>query len=373
MQALNLLTVAGEVISGAGFYEVFSSLCRSVVRMALFPAETIEAAELTYNLAWQALKKKRWQELKFLARMLKGITTDTMQPESKRRFVATRLIEISESSYLSDTVIEFLENNFSEEPSDFLEAISNLGSKKIIQLLVEQITDPDINIRSRTIRILVSMKEDSAEIISQMLSEEVENYGDGRIDEERWFYLRNILRVLKEVRAEESLPSLEIMSRWPDKRLKLEIIKTLEGMPAERSGKLLEQLSLDNDYDIRRASVVAMGLSEHPDMVPKLRQIIEKSSDCRTLAIAAIGRIGGGNARDYLIDLFEDEEFYKNNISKREAEDIRVAIIKALSRIGDRESVEKLEEYSKKKFAKTLFRKDTLSNTAKIVLGQKSK
>ena len=78
-------------------------------------------------------------------------------------------------------------------------------------------------------------------------------------------------------------------------------------------------------------------------------------------------------ARDYLIDLFEDEEFYKNNISKREAEDIRVAIIKALSRIGDRESVEKLEEYSKKKFAKTLFRKDTLSNTAKIVLGHKSK
>jgi hypothetical protein len=63
-QGLHLLTTASEVISGGGFFEEFASLCRSVVRLALFPAENLEVSELTCNLAWQALKKKRWQELK---------------------------------------------------------------------------------------------------------------------------------------------------------------------------------------------------------------------------------------------------------------------------------------------------------------------
>ncbi len=371
-QGLHLLTTASEVISGGGFFEEFASLCRSAVRLALFPADTLEASELTCNLAWQASKKKRWQELKFLARMLKGITSDNMQPESKREFVAMRLLEISESNLLSEVISDFLKNNWSEESGDFLEAISNLGSKKVIQILVEQITDPDINIRSRIIKILISMRDDSAETISQMLSEEVERYKGDRLDEEKWYFLRNILRVLKEVCAEEALPSLEIMSAWPDNRLKLEIIKTLEGMPVEGSAKLLEKLSLDEEYEIRKGAVIAMGLSGHPDMIPKLKSIIERSPDCRILAIASLGRIGGPLARDMLLDLFENEEFYKiQGLSKRDIEEIRVAIIKALSRIGDQISMRKLEEYSRKNFDKSLFKKDMLSNTAKFVLGLK--
>lgn len=369
-QALHLLTTASEVISGGGFYEEYASLCRSVVRLALYPSETLEASELTCNLAWQALKKKRWQELKFLARMMKGITSDKMQPESKREFVAARILEIGESKLLSELTADFLENNLSDESGEFLEAISNLGSPKIILMLVERITDPDINIRSRIIKILINMRADSAETISQLLSEEVERYQGDKISEEKWYYLRNILRVLKEVDAEEALPSLEIMSIWPDKRLKLEIIKTLEGMPAEGSAKLLERLSFDNNYEIRKGAVVAMGLSGHPDMIPKLEAIIERLSDCRILAIASLGRIGGPKARNLLIDLFENEGFYEvKGLSKREIEEIRVAIIKALSRIGDQISLRKLEEFSNKSFDKSLFKKDMLSNTAKIVLG----
>jgi HEAT repeat protein len=117
-----------------------------------------------------------------------------------------------------------------------------------------------------------------------------------------------------------------------------------------------------------------MGLSGHPDMIPKLESIIERSPDCRVLAIASLGRIGGPRARDILIELFENEGFYKiQTLSKKETEEIRIAIIKTLSRIGDQISIRKLEEYSQKNFDKSLFKKDLLSNTAKIVLGLKNK
>ncbi len=116
-----------------------------------------------------------------------------------------------------------------------------------------------------------------------------------------------------------------------------------------------------------------MGLSGHPDMLPKLEAIIERSSDCRILAIASMGRIGGPKARN------TDRSFRRRRIlrgsylSKRDIEEIRVAIIKALSRIGDQTSLRKLEEFSNKSFDKSLFKKDMLSNTAKIVLGIKDK
>jgi HEAT repeat protein len=373
-QGLNLLTTASEVLSGGGFSDEFASLCRTAVSMALLPKDIMESTELTVHLVWQALKKKRWQELKFLARMLKGLTSDEMQPVSKREYVAARLLEISESKLLSAAVKDLLENNRSEESGEFLEAIGNLGSKKIIQSLVANITSPDINLRSRIIKILISMKEESAETISQLLAEEVAQYKGGRVEEEKWYYLRNILRILKEVNAVEALTSLEIMSGWQDTRIKLEIIKTLEGMPAEGSAKLLEKLSCDNEYEIRKAAVVAMGLTGHPDMISKLRSVFERSRDCRVLAVASLGRIGGTGARDMLINLFENEAFLASlNLSMREVEEVRVAIIKALSRIGDLIATQKLEEYSKKKFVKSLFKKDLLSNTAKMVLGLKNK
>jgi len=373
-QGLNLLVTASSVLSEGGFHDEFASLCRTAVSLALLPKDVLEPTEFAVRLVWQSLNKKRWQELKFLVRMLKGITSDEMQPASKRKYVAARLLEISESNLLSDAINELLENSRGEESAEFLEAVGNLGSKKIIQSLVEDITNPDINIRSRIIKILVSMKDDSAETISQLLAEQIAEYKGGKVIEEKWYYLRNILRILKEVEAEEALPSLEIMSGWNDSRVKLEIIKTLEGMPAQGSAKLLEKLSCDHEYEIKKAAVVAMGLTGHPDMIVKLRAVFERSRDCRVLAVASLGRIGGPRARDVLIDMFENEAFLASlKLSMKEVEEVRVAIIKALSRIGDLVSTQKLEEYSRKKFVKSLFKKDLLSSTAKMVLGMKDR
>lgn len=373
-QGLHLLTLAGEVISGGGFYDEFETLCRDSVKQALMHEDTFESTELTIQLAWQALKKKRWGEFKFLVRMLKGMFEDDMQPKSKQELVLEGITEIGESHLLSEAVYELLEGNWKDDTGYFFEALSNLGSRKIIQSLVEKITSPDINVRAKVIKILVSMKDDSAEVVSQMLAEEVDNYKNEEISDEKWYYLRNILRVLKEVSAEEALLSIELMSGWPDKRLKLEIIKTLEGMPVAAAGKLMEKLAIDDEFEVRKSSIIAIGLTEHPDMIPRLESLFEKSGDCRVLIAASLGRIGGPKARDILIRIFENEDSMKSlQMTKSEIEEVRVAIIKALSRIGDDSSIEKLEEYSNKSFNKSLFKKDMLSNTAKIVLGLKSK
>lgn len=373
-KALHLVSTAGDILVTGGFYDDYNSLCREAVRLALLPTETLEPVELTVEFAWQAVKEKRWQELKFLVRTLKGIISDHSHAQSKRDLASQKLIEISESSLLADTVSDVMENGPTEDTGGFLEALGNLGSKDIIRMLAEKIAHPDINIRSRVIKLLVSMKTESAEILSQMLGEWVGKYEGAAIDDQDWYYLRNILRILRGVQAEEAFPYLEIMAGWPEFRLKLEIIKTLDGMPVEDAGRLYEKLSGDPDYEIKKAAVIAMGLTGHPDMVPRLLAIFQQEPDCRVSSIASIGRIGGPQARDKLIDMFEDNEFFANlDLSKREMEQVRIAILKALSRIGDDTAIAKLEEYSQKSFSKSLFKKDLLSNTAKIILETKGK
>lgn len=373
-KALHLVGTAGEVLVRGGFYDDYNSLCREAIRLALLPTETLEPVELTAEFAWHAIKEKRWQELKFLVRTLKGIRDDHSHPKSKRNIAARKLIEISESNQLADIVSDMMENVLSGDTGAFFEALGDLGSKDIIRMLADKIAHPDINIRSRVIKLLASMRDQSAEVLSQLLGEWVDKYDGSTIDDQDWYYLRNILRILRSVQAEEAFPYLEIMSGWPEFRLKLEIIKTLEGMPVEDAGKLYEKLSGDQDLEIKKAAVVAMGLTGHPDMIMRLLAIFRREPDLRVYSIASIGRIGGPHARDKLIDMFEDDQFFTNlSLSKRETEQVRIAILKALSRIGDEAALTKLEEYSRMSFSKSLFKKDLLSNTAKLILDSKSK
>ncbi len=372
-KGLHLVSTAGEVLSKGGFRGDFNYLCREVVRLSLTPSDTLEPIELAAELAWQSLKKGFWQELKFLARTLKGIRDDNSYPDNKRNLAAEKITEIAESGLLSDTFSTLLEKGWSEETNGFFDAFSNLGGRRIIKLLAERITHPDINMRSRAIKLLVSMKKDSADILSQILGEQVEKYDGKQLEDEQWYFFRNILRVIKEIKAEESFPYIEIMTNWSDSRLKIEIVKTLEDMPVENSGKLLEKLASDDNAEIRKAAVIAMGLTGHPDMIPRLMNIFLTQSDCRINAIAAIGRIGGTQARDRLIDIFEDDSYFSEyDISKKDSEQIRIAIIKALTRIGDSISKEKLDEYSRQDTDKQLFNKELNSNTAKIILSGKS-
>jgi HEAT repeat protein len=222
------------------------------------------------------------------------------------------------------------------------------------------------------IKILVSMKGDAARILIEMLNDMISRVKIREISEDDWYYYRNILRVLREIHAADAIPCLEIMASWPEPRLRLEIVKTLEGMPAVKAEKLFVRLARDENPEVRKAAVVAIGLSGDSVMIPHLLEIFECIPECRAIAAASLGRIGGARARDHLIRLMEDASIYRRlEISKRDSEEIKATIIKALSLIGDDTAIGKVAEYSAKTPDKSLFRSDLLSNTAKIILGSK--
>jgi hypothetical protein len=373
-KTISLVESVAEVLANGGFFEEYSYICKEAVRLSLLPTQTSEPVELTAKLIWLAIKNSRWPEFKVLCRTLRGVIDDRLQAESKRELAGLKLAEVSSSDLIFKTASCLAEGNRSDDANEFFEGLSALSSKEIIKMLAGKLTHPDINIRSRMIKLLVSMKKDAGDVITETLGEMIERLNGEAISDEDWYYFRNALRVIKEVRAEGAIPLLEIMSGWPVARIKLEVIKTLEAMPPESSCQLLEKLSHDDNIDVKKAAVVAMGLSGDKCMIPYLREVFISNPDCRQIAVASLGRIGDTQSRDILIELYESPTLFKDlDIVKKESDEVKATILKALSVIGDELSLKKIEQYATKPMDKSLFTRDLLSNTAKIILGAKIK
>ena len=365
-KALHLVITAGEVLSNGGFFDDYNFLCRESVRLSLSPTNTLEPVELASDLAWIALKKGRWSELKSLCHTLQGIRNDKKQDKNKRELAGKKLTDISESQVLMNKMVELLENDWSDESNRFFECLTYLSSRDIIQLLADKITHKNKDIRSRVIKLLVNMKRNSSEILTQILAEKIKTTQGGNVTEDEWYFYRNIFRVLKETKAEEALPYLEIISTWPNTRLKLEIIKTLEGIPPQSSAKLLDLLAADPSIEIKKAAIIGMGLSGHSEMVPRLREIFKKDPESRPTVISSLARIGGPQSRITLIEFLENEELLKSlKLPKKESEDLKIAVLKALSEIGDEAAMNKIAEISDKNANVSLFKKDIISLASK--------
>jgi len=368
------ISLAAEVLVNGGFFDEFDHICKESIRLVLLPTEAVEPVELMAEILRISLKNGRWRNFKVLGRTLRGVCDDRLQSDSKRKLASDHIIELTQSDLLYRTASELSEQAKSDNASEFFEGLGSMGSKEIIRMLAGKLTHPDINIRSRMVKLLASMKSDSAVVLTEMLSEMMAGVNNGVVSDEQWYYFRNILRVLKEVKAVEAMPYLETLASWPVARLKIEVIRTLEGLPPEVTVDLLGELSAEYDGEVKKAAIIAMGLSGDNNMIPVLYERFKIDPEIRQAALASLGRIGSEQARDLLISIFEDNSLTKEmGISRRESDQLRAIIIKALSVIGDETSQQKISEYSHQSRDKSIFRGDLLSNTAKMILGSKSK
>jgi HEAT repeat protein len=91
-------------------------------------------------------------------------------------------------------------------------------------------------------------------------------------------------------------------------------------------------------------------------MVPLLIDTARRYPAVTIHAITALGKLGGEEARQFLVGLLDDgdslADFAGGQISK---DDLRLAIVKALGSIGDDGSIDKIKKY-----------KDNLSTTQKL-------
>jgi HEAT repeat protein len=364
-RSLRLAMAAIDALVEGGFWDIFQGFVKDMLRLGMSQQAGQEIIELIERVAEKTANNNRWQELKLSLQALRGISRETDNPKSHEAI--SRLQTLATSQVLSDILVDAVIS--ARGGAELYEAIATLGSPRIANLLIDKIDYNDKAIRARIIKALVGMGKESGQPVTEALAAIV-NKGESE-DDAAWHRLRNLMRVIGLIKYAEALPYFEMMSNWNQKRIKLELISALESMHSASAGPILSKLAADPDSDIRKAAVVGMGMSVHPDMVSYIKNLIGHPQIDQILLIAGLGRIGGHKARDVLIDLYENDRFFAvNKYSHKEEENIKMAIIRAMANIGDPVAKSKVELYSRQWLTKEKSGKsDFLSNTARILLG----
>jgi hypothetical protein len=364
-RSLRLAMAAVDALVEGGFWDVFQNFVRDMLRLGMSPQAGQEIIELIERVAEKTANNARWQELKLSMQALRGISRETGNPKSTE--AKSRLQTLATSQVMSDILVEAVMG--AKGGAELYESIATLGSPRIANLLIDKIDMPEKAIRARIIKALIGMGKESGQPVTEAIAALVTR---GESEEDAvWFRLRNLMRVAGMVRYIESLPYFEMMSNWKQKRIKLEVIAAIESMHSASTGPILSKLAVDSDPDIRKAAIVGMGMSGHPDMVSYIKNLIGHPQLDLILIVAGLGRIGGHKSRDVLIDLYENDRFFAvNKFSHKEEESIKMAIIRAMANIGDDVAKSKVELYSRQWLSKGKPAKsDFLSNTARILLG----
>jgi len=361
-RSLRLSIETIETLTDGVFWDIYSNVVKEALRLSFLGRTGTEMIELIGWIVEKSSEHSRWEELKICAQALQTIAGQSTN--EKNKFASDKLAELAESPIINDILVDAVLSG--KGGTELYDAISIIASKKIAAVLVEKIDSPDKTVRARIIKSLTLMgKESGPEVIKKLA--EIVSAGES-YDDNSWYKLRNILRVTGKIKYLEALPYFDVLTRWKQTRIKLELISACESMESSATGVLLSKLATDEDREVRKAAIIALGMSGHPDMLKYLRSLLNTLTSERELVVVAIGRIGGINARDILIELYENPNIYKNlDISKKEEQKIKVAILKSLSVIGDDVSKSKIELYSKKGKNK-LFKKDVLSETALFLI-----
>jgi len=367
-RGLRLIIESLQTLTDGSFWEISSAFIKEILQLAHAADPGPEVIELIKWTLENSAENSRWEELKICGQTLKSLAENSS--DHCRKLAGDHLRDFAESSVMNDILVEAVISGKGD--ADLYQAIAILASSKIAQALIEKLDATDKAVRARTIKALISIGRKIGPEITKALAKIV---GDSEVNEDvNWYKARNILRVIGQIKYAEALPYYDIMAGWKQSRVKLELIRSCEIMSLPATGNILSRLAVDDDPEIRKAAVIALGISDQPDMLKYLRRLFEDARSDKVLLIAAIGRIDGSHARDILIDLYENEDLYIGlGISKKDEQNIKVAILKALSKIGDDVARSKMTLYSSKGRNK-FFKKDVLSQTAAMLLsGTKSK
>jgi len=366
-RGLRLTIEATEILADGAFWDIYRNFIKEALRLALMPKSQNEIIELIVWIIEKSAKKEQWECLKIGVQTLKTIASDKVDYKSIQ--ASNKLDELAESPILTDILTGAVLD--SSSGSELFEAVSAIASRKVAAVLVEKIDCPNRNTRARVIKSLVRMGEQIGPEVIKKFAELV-SAGETN-DVNAWYKIRNMLRVLSEIKYFEAIPYFEVLAGWKQKRIKLDLISACEVMKSPTVSGVLSKLAVDIDRDVRKNAIIALGMSGYPDMVKQLRNLFTKTISDHELIIVAIGRIGGAFARDTLIELYENPDVFENlEISKKDEQNIKVALLKALSVIDDDVSRSKIELYSKSGKHK-LFKKDVLSETALILLSNNKK
>jgi len=205
------------------------------------------------------------------------------------------------------------------------------AASRIIELLGEE---AQVSARVRLLRALKELGEEAIEPMRKALLDP------------RWYLVRNVVRVLAELRDPRALAPLLGLMDHPDPRVRREAVRALGNFPSSKGDEALAKALEDPDPAVVGAAIDAIKASGREEMAQSLRPLVARSTGrgvpdvVRIKALRAVAELGGEGEIGALEDVLTRKRFFK----LVEPEEIRLEAVAALAKIFERTQTEKAED-----------------------------
>jgi hypothetical protein len=308
------------------------------------------------NCARQSIISREYGQFNQIIQELRSDLEREYSPEKEERYI--KIIQ----GFARDQIIQQLVGEIKSKKKEVWEKVGEalilIGGEKIAQALEPLLTDPDRTIRQVVLKIAGSGSgEAGADYFSRTIQDDSSFQRDssGNLTLDSWFKIRNILHILSDIKSEKSLFGLGKLMVDKDLKVKKAVLQTLEKTGGKKSEELILALAQEEDKEIRKLALMALGSCGSESSVDKLKELFYKDEDNALLILHTINNVGGEKGFKFLIEVINQPKIFDKGISgKKIDEEIKLEAVRVLKKRKDSDSSEEMdklrERYDRIKF-----------------------
>jgi len=248
----------------------------------------------------KALHEAALHDHYFLVSSLLGSVQAIADDEARSKAQREAAQDVVEGFYRPEVLREMLRNALAGTGRE-IEAIVKIierRSREAVPVLLDTLADEDTRrVRQRLMQVLTALGDSAINAMTE------------RLDDERWFFLRNLLLLLAEGGDEEQSARIVPLTRHEDARVRSQAIHTIIKLGGDGVADALVAASDDPDEEIRVTALHGLGFYRSESGIERLRMLLElpnfrgQNSAVVKAAAIALGRLKDQDSRAQLAAL----------------------------------------------------------------------
>lgn len=357
-----------------GEYEFLDIIIRHLQVLFTQGRETFEFSEVVIYLLQSMLSLRRFEPVSTFLNVLKsGRRTEGGTVVYDSVTVKRIFDELDDPEIISRLVRE-LEQRGNSLVKPVREILAAIQSEEVALQLAAIVAHRERSVRQHSLKVLSELGWPAVRVFSDVLRDESNFFrpeGRHELPDEKWFFVRNAIFVLGNLKNPGACNALRLRLSDPDIRVRRELVKALEKIGGDEAVDLLIILAEDADSSIRELAIITLGLFKRPDLVPFFIDVLSRQKGEIQRTINAIAMTDSPEGRDYLASLLHDHDRLKALASgKASIADIRAWVLKALGKPVETPASRKADETKTKAGKGILSRDSGLGKTAQNFLNK---
>jgi HEAT repeat protein len=314
--------------------EQASTVLMDLIALETEPGDYVEIAKNLGKAGLDFLLTGRYEEAKKIIEVLiREVSAEKGRTDEERSACKEAMEKLRDIGIVYDLVAAL--RDWGREKYETIKFILvQMGEIAVVPLLETLGRETERSLRKKIISIVAGLGE-------KAIPEIVRRFSD-----ENWYVVRNMVRILREIRTEKAAHYLDVLLKHTDSRVRKEVVYALSSIGGREAFRLISRMTFDPDGEVRRSAIKYLGVMRNKEAIPLLLNLIAKrnpfgrNNSLIISGIEALGEIGTEEAVPGLIRLLKRSTIF----ARSRNDEVRIAAATALEKIGNEQAMEALQQ-----------------------------